>query len=171
MQESVDMDSDFLEMYDQFFDDVFRYVYVKTANKWDTEDIVSEVFRKVYEKIPQAHEIQNQKAWLFTIARNCVVDHYRKKKGIPIGESLELYMTPVPFKDPLENADELDCLKKSLMQIPKEELEIINLRYLAKLQFKEVAQLLKGNDSALRVKTMRITKKLRILMNKCLGEA
>lgn len=165
------MESDFLGMYDQFFDDIYRYVYVKTGNKWDAEDIVSEIFRKSYEKFHQIEEIQNQKAWLFTIARNCVVDHYRKKKGIPIGESLELYMTPVPFADSLEKSDEMNCLKKSLCHLPKEDLEIINLRYFSKLQFKEVAQLLKGNDSAIRVKTMRITKKLRLLMNKCLGEA
>lgn len=40
----------FIHLYDQYYDDVYRYVYVKTGNKWDTEDIVSDIFRKAYEK-------------------------------------------------------------------------------------------------------------------------
>lgn len=41
----VSMGEDFLNIYDQYFNDVYRYVYVKTGNKWDAEDIVSEIFR------------------------------------------------------------------------------------------------------------------------------
>ncbi|MFJ8258224.1 hypothetical protein ACIQ4Z_13225 [Peribacillus asahii] len=43
------MDDLFASMYDEYFDDVYRYVYVKTGNKWDTEDIVSDTFRKAEE--------------------------------------------------------------------------------------------------------------------------
>lgn len=165
------MENDFLVMYDQLFDDVYRYVYVKTGNKWDTEDIVSEAFRKSYEKFHQIEDIQNRKAWLFAIARNTIADHYRKKRGIPMGENLELYMAPIEFEDSLEKSEQIECLKKSLNFLPKSEKEIVNLRYFAKLQYKDVASLLKLPDNSLRVKTMRITKKLRLLMTKCLGEA
>jgi RNA polymerase sigma factor (sigma-70 family) len=158
-------------MYDQLFNDVYRYVFVKTgSNKWDTEDIVSETFRKSHEKFHQLQDVQNQKAWLFAIARNTIVDYYRKKKEIPMGEDVELYMSPVPFEDPLEKSVEMDCLKKSLNFLPKEELEIVNLRYFADMKFKDVATLLEKPHNSIRVKTMRITKKLRHLMNQCLGE-
>nr|WP_106783135.1 RNA polymerase sigma factor [Lysinibacillus timonensis] len=164
------MESGFLAMYDQYFNDIYRYVFVKTGNKWDAEDIVSEIFRKSYKKREQINEIRDQKAWLFAIARNTVIDYYRKKKGIAMGEDIEHYMTPVPFEDSLEKSEELTCLKKSLHFLPKEEMEIINLRYFAELQFKEVASLLELPDNSIRVKTGRITKKLKQLMKKCLGE-
>ena len=38
------MEEGFLNLYDQYFNDVYRYVYVKTGNKWDAEDIVSDIF-------------------------------------------------------------------------------------------------------------------------------
>lgn len=69
------MGEDFLNIYDQYFNDVYRYVYVKTGNKWDAEDIVSEIFRKCYEKF-DANSIQNHKASLFAIARNSIIDYY-----------------------------------------------------------------------------------------------
>ncbi|SOC22556.1 RNA polymerase sigma-70 factor [Ureibacillus xyleni] len=162
------MEDGFLNMYDQYFNEVYRYVYVKTGNKWDAEDIVSEIFRKCYEKY-DAYTIQNQKAWLFAIARNSIVDYYRKKKGVPV-EDLELYMTPVPFEDSLEVADEMSCLQKSIHYLPEEDQEIINLRYFAELKFKDVATLLNKPDNSIRVKTARITKKLKSLITKCLGE-
>lgn len=40
----------FKHIYEAYFDDVYRFVYVKTGNKWDADDIGSETFRKVYEK-------------------------------------------------------------------------------------------------------------------------
>ena len=158
-------------MYEQFFDDIYRYVFVKTGcNKWDTEDIVSDVFRKSHEKYHQLKDQSNQKAWLMTIARNTVVDYYRKKRGIPMGEDIELYTAPIDFKDNLDKSEELECLKKSLHFLSKEELEIVNLRFFAELKFKEVAEMLKMPNNTIRVKTTRITKKLKVFMNKCLGE-
>jgi RNA polymerase sigma factor (sigma-70 family) len=161
----------FMVMYDQFFHDVYRYVFVKTgSNKWDTEDIVSETFRKSHEKLHQLQDVQNQKAWLFAIARNTIIDYYKKKRGVPMGEDIELYMSPVSFEDPLEMSAEMDCLKRALHVLPKEELEIVNLRYFAELKYKDVAALLEKPDNSIRVKTMRIIKKLKLLMNQCLGE-
>ncbi|KMY56130.1 DNA-directed RNA polymerase subunit sigma [Bacillus sp. FJAT-27231] len=158
-------------MYDQYFDDMYRYIYVKTGNKWDTEDIVSEAFRKAYERFDSLQEETNHKAWLMTIARNTVIDYYRKKKNVLVGEDIELYTAPIPFDDPLEQVDELNCLKKSLQHLPREEMDIVNLRYFADMRFKEIAAVLQKPDNSIRVKTGRITKKIGLLIKKCLGEA
>jgi RNA polymerase sigma factor (sigma-70 family) len=160
----------FIELYDQYFDDVYRYVYVKTSNKWDAEDIVSETFRKAYEKQLSLKDVSNPKAWLFTIARNSVIDFYRKKKNLSIGEDLDVYFPPLPFEDPFEQSSELDCLKKSLAHLSAEDLEVTNLRYFADLKFKEMATVLRKTEDFLRVKSSRITKKVGILVKKCLGE-
>ncbi|WML42853.1 sigma-70 family RNA polymerase sigma factor [Neobacillus sp. PS3-40] len=160
----------FLEIYDHYFNDVYRYVLVKTGNKWDAEDIVSDTFRKAYEKLSSLKDDSNPKSWLMSIARNNVIDFYRKKKGVLVGDDLESYLSPIPFDDPLDQSDELVCLKKSLVHLSKEDLEIVNLRYFAGLKFKEMADVLKKEDGSLRVKSSRITKKIGILITKCLGE-
>jgi len=165
----VYVDDLFASMYDEYFDDVYRYVYVKTGNKWDAEDIVSDTFRKAYEKFSSLQEGTKFKSWLMTIARNNVMDFYRKKKGVLVGENIELYCTPIQFEDSLEQSDEMDCLKKSLDYLPKEDMEIVNLRYFADLKFKDIAAILQKQDTSIRVKATRILKKMGLLLEKCLG--
>lgn len=160
----------FIQIYDEYFDDVYRYVYFKIGNKWDADDIVSEIFRKAYEKRSSFKEIENPKAWLLMIARNTVIDFYRKKKNILIGDEMEFYFNPLPFEDPFRESEEMECLKKSLNYLSKEDLEITNLRYFADLKFKEIADILDKTEQSLRVKSSRITKKLGLLVKKCLGE-
>jgi RNA polymerase sigma factor (sigma-70 family) len=169
--EEVHLSHSFLSLYDRYFNDVYRYVYVKTGNKWDAEDIVSETFRKAFEKIHSLKNNTNPKSWLMSIARNNVIDFYRKKKGVLVGDELELYLSPIPFEDPLEESDEIECLKKSLIQLSKEDMEIVNLRYFADMKFKDMADILNKEDGAIRVKSSRITKKISILIKKCLGES
>ncbi|AQQ54840.1 RNA polymerase sigma factor [Planococcus lenghuensis] len=122
------MEARFIALYDEYFDDVYRYIYAKLGNKWDAEDVVSDTFRKAYEKRHWLEKEPNPKAWLLTVARNTAIDHYRKKKGVPIGDQLDFHLVPVPFSDPLEQWDEQECLKKTLLCLPSEEMEIINLR-------------------------------------------
>jgi RNA polymerase sigma factor (sigma-70 family) len=168
--EEVFVSNTFIKLYDEFYDDVYRYVYVKTGSKWDAEDIVSEVFRKAYENKNRLKDSPSPKAWIMTITRNTVIDFYRKKKNLLVGEDIDLYTAPLPFEDPFENSSELDCLKKSLNHLSKEDLEVTNLRYFSDLKFKDIALVLKKTEDSLRVKSNRITKKLGILLKKCLGE-
>lgn len=163
------MEARFIAMYDEYFDDVYRYIYTKTGNKWDAEDVVSETFRKAYEKRACLVKEPNPKAWLLTVARNTAIDHYRKKKGIPIGDRLDFYPVPVPFSDPLEQWEERECLKKTLLCLPPEEMEIINLRYFANMRFKEIAAILQVQENFIRVKSGRIIKKVGLIIKKCLG--
>jgi len=91
------LEDQFIEIYDENFDDVYRYVYVKIGNKWDAEDIVSETFRKAFEKFSSFQRGSSPKSWLMTIARNTIIDFYRKKKSVPIGEEMEFYLLKVSF--------------------------------------------------------------------------
>jgi len=161
---------EFTKIYDEFFDDVYRYVYVKTGSKWDAEDIVSETFRKAYEKWDSLKNGTNSKAWLLTIARNTVIDFYRKKKSVLMGDELEHFLNHHPFEDPFEQSNELECLKRSLYHLSKEDYEITNLRYFAGLKFKEISIVLGKKEETLRVKSNRLTKKIELLVKKCLGE-
>lgn len=161
----------FIQLYDAYFDDIYRYVYVNTGNKWDTEDLVGEVFRKAFENRSSVAKHSNPKAWLFTIARNTVIDFYRKQKSVLYGDQMDQYVSPLHFEDPFEGATEKECLKKSLPQLSAEDLEITQLRFFANLKFKEIAAIVGKEEGSLRVKSNRITKKLGILVRKCLGES
>ena len=126
----------FIKIYDDYFDDIYRYVFFKIGSRWDTDDLVSEIFRKAYEKYPTISG--NQKAWLFTIAKNTVIDFYRKKKDIASSDKLDQYTYPGCFELDVEldveKDEQIDYLKKSLALLSEEELEIINLRYFSDMK-------------------------------------
>lgn len=153
----------FASLYDNYFDDVYRYIYFKTGNKWDTDDLVSEAFRKACEKYDSS--IRNEKAWLFMIVRNSVIDYYRKRKDVLLEENIDLYTYPSAFEQEFEKKENIKCLKNALDRLSQEESEIINLKYFADMKYKDIGKLLGKSDNAVKMKTARIIKKLKDLMN------
>jgi RNA polymerase sigma-70 factor (ECF subfamily) len=159
----------FIAIYDEYFDDVYRYILMKTGNKWDTDDIVSEVFRKVFEK--HSTITGSAKAWLFTLTRNSIADFYRRKKNIeiPVDElEDELLFTEEETED--EHREEaLELLKEALIKLTKNERELINLRYFADIKYRDIGTLTGIKENILRTKISRTLKKLRLIMENLKG--
>ncbi|WP_148134452.1 RNA polymerase sigma factor [Candidatus Formimonas warabiya] len=161
------MQNEFLMLYDQFFDDVYRYTLFKTGNKWDADDLVSEVFRKAFEKFTSLRD--NPKAWLMTIARNTVIDFYRKKRDLVVEDTeLEKHTYTFSFEEALEKQDELRCLKKGLKNLAKEDLELINLKYFADLTHQEIGTIMGKTGDAIKMKTLRIVRQLGEAVKRCM---
>lgn len=157
---------EFLKLYDQCYDDVYRYIHFKVGSSWDTDDITEEVFKKAFEKFGTIKE--NPRAWLFTIVRNTITDYYRRKKDIPGSEMLDAYQHPYNFEEELLKKEELECLKFSLDCLDAEELEIINLKYFSEMKYREIGIVLEKSENAVKMKSMRIMNKLRELVKSCL---
>ncbi len=153
----------FIDLYDRYFDDIYRYTYFKTGNKWETDDLVSEIFTKAYENFSSAKG--SYKAWLFTIARNAITDHYRKKKEVVLGDDMDLYTYPHTFEEDLEKDEELKCLKSSLKMLSGDEREIISLRYFSDMKYGDIGKVLGKSEDAVKMKAFRTIKKLKTLVN------
>ncbi|GAB4285412.1 MAG: hypothetical protein Kow0081_3210 [Candidatus Dojkabacteria bacterium] len=78
------MESEILQIYKSFADDVFRFCMFKLNNREQAEDITSETFLKLAEQ--DISKIQNPKAWLITVSRNKMYDHFRKKRELLLDE-------------------------------------------------------------------------------------
>jgi len=74
----------FTELYEAYFDKLYRYVLVRIGNEAETEDMTQQVFVKTYKSISsfRCREVPFS-AWLFRIAHNLVVDFYRKESKRP----------------------------------------------------------------------------------------
>jgi RNA polymerase sigma factor (sigma-70 family) len=157
----------FLEMYDHYFDDVYRFVLFKTGNRWDTDDLVSEIFRKSFEKFNTVTH-PHIKPWLMTIARNTVIDFYRKRKEIPYGQDPEVagYSQTKALLDETELRH--DCLKQSILTLSPDEQEIINMKYIAGLKYKEISSIMSRTEQWLKTKSHRIKQKMEALITICM---
>lgn len=163
------MHEDFLAMYDQYFDDVYRFVLFKTGNRWDTDDLVSEIFRKAFQKFNnESIEESKRKSWLLTISRHTVIDYYRKRKEIAYGHDPEIYGYGQVNIDSQEMDERSDCLKESLHSLTPDERELINLKYIVGLKYAEVGEILGKTEQWLKVKSQRIRQKMGQWINRCM---
>lgn len=155
----------FAALYDVLIGPIYRYVYFK-VNKEDVEDLVELVFLRAWENI---HQYKKRKtsfsAWVFKIAHNLVVDHYRLKK-----EVMELSVN-IPTHDrthsPIARAEDSltqDNLKKALSYLKENYRQIVVLKFLDELSNEEIAKIMGKSEGSLRVLQMRALRALREIL-------
>lgn len=105
-------------VWDTYSDDVKRFVFSKTKNNDITNDLVQEIFIKVHTKIATLHNIEQLKPWLFTIAKNTVLDYFKssKKGGNTKQSDVEIIDEETPL---LKEHSEEDCLHGIVTKLPQ----------------------------------------------------
>ena len=90
----------FGDLYEYYLEEVYRYVFYRVSNEADAEDLTEQVFLKVWENLPNFQQRVPFKAWLYRIARNTVIDHYRtRKKNFPINENYRIWLYLIRHPD------------------------------------------------------------------------
>src|SRR6266498_4796665 len=78
-------------LYEQYAEVIFRYVYAHLDSRPDAEDLTEEIFLRAWRALPKYDERGLPfTAFLFRIARNSLIDHYRQKKAVSSIEEMEL---------------------------------------------------------------------------------
>lgn len=148
-----DQDS-FEVLYTDFFTPIYKYVFYRIRDKEITMDIIQTVFLKAF---MHKDRIQKQDAlkYLYTIARNQLIDHLRKKHAISL-DAVENFIEKTPddsVLDPEKTTivnNEKEFVQKMLSTLPELQREIITLRYLQELEYSEIAAITGKTEEALR---------------------
>ena len=149
------LNEQFGQIYDQYIDKIYRFVYLKVNSQEVAEDITSKVFLKGWEafKSPKA-EVKNQGAFLYQIARNAVVDHYREKgrtKVVSVDDSPEIADPGTNSQEKaILNAD-INVIKKGIQKLEKEYQDIIIWHYLEDMPIANIAELIGRPAGTIRV--------------------
>jgi RNA polymerase sigma-70 factor (ECF subfamily) len=134
----------FTVLYDYYFPKIYAYVFRRLGCHDDAEDVVSEVFLKVFSNLGK---YQNRGfsfgAWLYRIATNCLIDRGRRQKHFAVTvESEELDRNPAPGAEAdgvaRKTFDRL-AIEKVFLTLPVRYKEVICLRYFADLEIHEIA--------------------------------
>jgi RNA polymerase sigma-70 factor (ECF subfamily) len=156
----------FGELYERYYARVYRYTYHRLGNVAEAEDVTAQVFMKVLEALPSYQSTRSTFApWLFRIARNAVIDHYRRqRKQSPLDELEQRSGDHDPVHEALsaERCRELDALIRDLSP---EQRDVVLLRYAADLSFPEIAALLKKSEPAVRMLLHRGLRKLKTVID------
>lgn len=152
-------DEAFARLYDAYIDEVYRFVFYRVSDEQTAEDLTSQVFLKAWDNLNryENRRVGSFGAWLFQIARNTVIDHYRtQKETMPLEPNI--LTRPDPAADvaqTVENRLEMERLRHMLQQLTNEQSEVLTLKFINGLSTKEIARILKKKQGAIRALQMR----------------
>lgn len=158
----------FEELYAQYFDPIYRFVYRRVESKETVHDLVSDIFLKIYKALPNFQEKHEKglTAWVYTIAQNEVFQYYRtqKNKSIVSLEHAEEIPSLESIKDEMDQSLLHESVKIYLEQLEKDDREIILLKYFDDLSNSEIASMLNLTANNVGVKLFRALEKLKNIM-------
>ncbi len=159
----------FDDVYRDMFKPVYNYIYMQLLNKELAEDIVSDAFMKAYRAYDKySPAVSSEKTWIFRIAKNLLIDHYRRtgtrKEYIPGDEVLEAVSYNDKELEAIEN-DTNRIVYQVLSFLREEEREIITMRYIREMSNPEIAQEMGTNAKAVSERIRRILNKCRRIMD------
>ena len=139
---------------------VYRYFRYRVNQDKEAEDLTSQVFLKVYEQLPNYTENGRFPAWLFTIVRHQAADHFRSDlPEVPL-EDLNLKDDQVNLLEQATRSDDLKRLSQLIRALPEPEQELIRLRFVAQLTYKDIAIIQGGKQDAIRKQVSRLLTRL-----------
>lgn len=160
----------FAAFYTEYLPKVFRYVSYRVRDQATAEDLTATIFEKALSKFD---DYSRRKAafstWIFTIARNTVIDHYRTAHPTAdLSEEMEQVLAaadPSP-DEAAELAEEKLRLKYCLEQLSQVERDIISLKFGAEITNRAIAAQIRLSESNVGVIVYRAVRKLK----GCFGE-
>ncbi len=150
----------FENIIDYYKNRLYGYIFKQLRNKEDSEDVLQEVFLKVYRSLDKYDTEQNFTSWIITITRNTIIDHFRKTK--PKNEliyDLDIIDMKTPEKVVIADAFS-ESLDEMINQLPEKYRVLIILKYFEELSYEEISEQLGIQVKKIRWQLHQARKKL-----------
>jgi RNA polymerase sigma-70 factor (ECF subfamily) len=136
----------FAQLYEEHFDKIYRYVYLRVGNEAEAEDLTQDVFVKALEAIG-SYRWRNLPfaSWIFRIAHNQVIDYFRKQGKVDKVDLEGDDVAPADESSPAQIAEqrfEIAKLRDNIKKLSPSQREVISLRFGAELSTAEIAEAL-----------------------------
>jgi RNA polymerase sigma-70 factor (ECF subfamily) len=151
----LSLNEQFSQIYDQYIEKIYRFVYLKVSSREVAEDITSKVFIKGWEAMnKQGADIKNPSAFLYQIARNSVIDYYRQKGRTNVVSAdavAELADAGIDIQDKaILNAD-VAMVKIAIQKLKKEYQDVLIWHYLEDMPIGQIAEMINKKEGNVRV--------------------
>ena len=155
----------FGKLYMKYIDSIFRFLYIRTGyHQEEAEDLAEAVFYKAWEHVDHFKGTgEYVKAWLFTIARNKLIDYYRAHKKTTGVHELIIDESQKP-EESTYNLILRDDIKQALLKITIDQRELITLKFIEGLSNQEITQILGKREDAIRQQQKRALSRLKQLL-------
>ena len=153
-------------LYDVHCQAVFRYFKARLGHQQTAEDLTGEVFRRMLAGLPQYRAIDLPfRAWLFRIAHNLLVDHYRRESGrtmVPLQEAENASEDEIDPASVVEQKLTMEYAYQALSDLEPSQRDVLALRFLSGLSLKETAFAMGRTEDAIKALQRRGLAALRL---------
>ncbi|MCZ2525967.1 ECF subfamily RNA polymerase sigma factor, BldN family [Streptomyces sp. NPDC059506] len=158
----------FGQLYDHYSDTVYRYVYYRVGGRATAEDLTSETFLRALRRIGTfTWQGRDFGAWLVTIARNLVADHFKSSRfrlEVTTGEMLDANEVERSPEDSVLELLSNQSLLQAVRRLNPQQQECVTLRFLQGLSVAETARIMGKNEGAIKTLQYRAVRTLARLL-------
>lgn len=155
-------------LYDSYAPKIFSYIYYRISDANAAEDLTGQVFLKMIEAIQTGKGWRTSfSGWLYRIAHNLVIDHYRKRGQATFSDLDDSPNIPANTRDPFQAAASIldsEALVQAINQLTEEQAQVLTLRFLEGLSIIEVAAIIDKTEGAVKALQYRAVASLRRIM-------
>jgi RNA polymerase sigma-70 factor (ECF subfamily) len=142
----------FAQLYEAYFDKIYRYLMLRIGNEMEAEDMTQQVFLNALQSLGSFRwKGAPFSAWLYRIAHNQAVDHLRKRKkraSVPLDESLASSGDSPHSTTELKM--DIEELLRAAGRLTEAQREVISLRFSSELSIAQVAKVMGKSQGAVK---------------------
>lgn len=154
------------QVYRDYKNKVFGYIYNRIHDHAVAEELTSDVFVKVVANIDRYDpEKASVSTWVFVITRNTLIEHYRKRRETEDIDGLEIPVTDEPI-DRIVMEEQQELVAKALLELPEKMRDIIVARYYYGFRFSRIGEMMEMTEANARVTHSRALAKLREIIER-----
>lgn len=131
----------FEEIYRTYFQDVEHYLLALSKDPHMAEEVTAQTFFLALKSLPKFRSQCDIRTWLFAIAKNCYLSHFRHQKPTVPLETLELSDYSVSIEESLEDRETAMLIHQALHDLPEPYKEVFSLRIFGQLSFDNIGSL------------------------------
>jgi RNA polymerase sigma-70 factor (ECF subfamily) len=151
-------------LYSRYASRVISYFLLRTGSREDAEDLASQVFVQAFEALPRFRAGKGTvRSWLFAIAHNLSVSHYRSRQVMRPIDTIDLYDSAPSLEERAVQGDDLRRLRSALATLTDEQRRVIELR-LAGLSGTEISRAAGKSYAAVKMLQHRALDQLRLVL-------
>ena len=151
------------DLWNEFAAPLRAFLRARTANAADAEDLLQTVFLRIHQQLPKLKDPTKLQGWVYRIARNVVIDHYRTRR------TASPLIVDVEATDPSgrDIVDLTPSLRRFISELPVEYREPLVRHEFQGMELKDVALELGLSLTATKSRVQRARQKLREMLDRC----
>ncbi|NCU42972.1 RNA polymerase sigma factor [Candidatus Falkowbacteria bacterium] len=149
----------FDRLYEENIEAIYNFLFYKTLNRETAADLAQEVFLKAWRGLKK-NNVENPKAWLYTISRHAIADYYKRLKPQANIDDFWDLADSVNLLEKLDQKMAGEKIIHALKKLSSSDRDLLIMRFWLDLPFAEIATHLEKNEGAVKMACSRALKKI-----------